>query len=161
MITKIEAYHICEFLDKQFAAPAYLTLFEVRNGPGFRQQKRYADVVIFSMWPSNGLTITGVEIKVGRQDLKYELAHPEKSYAIKKYCDYWWLAHPVIMKVDDIEIPDDWGIMTFDSKGNRKLTKIAPRLQAQQLSRAFIFSFMRSASRRGLDKVERYIRRIR
>ena len=159
--TQITSHHITHFLDKQYAAPAYLTLFEVRNGPGFRRQERYADIVIFSMWPSNGLTVSGVEITVSRQDLKYELEHLEKSIAIKKFCDYWWLAVPVTMKVEDIAVPADWGIMAFDTKGNRHIIKKAPRLQPELLSRAFVFSCMRSAARRGLDKVEGYIRNIR
>lgn len=160
MIDTIDAGHITKVLDNKFAAPAYLTMFEVRSVTGFTINERYADAVIFSMWPSNGLTITGCEIKISRQDLKRELEHPEKSEAIKKYCDYWWLCVPVHMKTEDMDIPTDWGVMAFTKQSfsvRQKPTKLTP----EPLTTSFLFSCMRSANRRGLDKVAGFIRSIR
>jgi len=162
MIDTITAYDIQEVLERKFPPPAYLTIFEVRSRSGFayRGRLRSADAVIFSMWESKGLTVSGCEIKVSRQDLKKELETPEKSAAIKKYCDYWWLCVPSSMKIDDFDMPKDWGIMTFD-KHKSYIKKRAPKLQAEPFTRSFMFSCMRSVSRVLVDRVMTYCREIR
>ena len=50
------------------------------------------DAVIMSLWPSRGLELHGVEIKVSRADWKREAADPAKAEAIAAYCDAGELA---------------------------------------------------------------------
>ena len=160
MINPIDAGQIRSVIESSFQPPEYMTLFEVRSQTGFGLRERYADAIIFSMWPSNGLSITGIEIKVSRSDLKHELEQPEKSEMIKRYCDYWWLCLPDYFGYDDFDIPEDWGVMTF-SRARRFVKRKPPRLKPIPLSKSFIFACMRAANRSGIDKIERFIRSIR
>ena len=161
MINPIDSNDIRNIIEKKYKPPAYLTLFEVRSVTGFSIRERYADVIVFSMWPSNGLTITGIEIKVTRQDLLHEIKRPEKSRAIKRFCDYWWLCTPLTLRTDGLEIPEDWGVMKFSKQKIVEVKRKAPKLEAEPMTKSFLFSCMRSANRSSIDKVERYIREIR
>ena len=59
------------------------------------------------MWPSRGLYIAGVEIKVSRADWLKERKDPGKSVSIQRFCKYWYVAAPAgIVPVADDE--DDW-----------------------------------------------------
>lgn len=90
---------------------AHKLFFEVKRSTGYIKPERFADALAVSLFPSNGITLTGFEIKASRNDLLSELRDLSKSDAIKQFCDYW------ILIVTDLEIlkgkikvPDDWGI---------------------------------------------------
>lgn len=95
-----------------FPSPAYSRISHVRNGTGYSQRAkvRTADGLIFSTYPSRGLWMAGVEIKVSRSDWKKELADPSKADEIGKYCSRWFVAAPAgIVPVG--ELPDAWGLI--------------------------------------------------
>ena len=118
-----------------FAAPHFAYLTQVRNGTGFsRKTARTADAVAMGTWPSRGIHLHGIEIKVDLQDFKREIANPEKAEDIAKYCHFWWLA-VTHEKVAPIEmVPANWGLLVVSEDGTKmrvakdaaKLTPIPP-----------------------------------
>lgn len=122
-------------LRKHFCGPHFAFLTQVRNGTGFsRKTARTADAVAMGTWPSRGVHLHGIEIKVDLQDFKREVANPEKAEDIAKYCHFWWLA-VTHEKVAPMEmIPANWGLLVVSEDGTKmrvakeavKLTPIAP-----------------------------------
>ncbi|HEX9973153.1 MAG TPA: hypothetical protein VGD14_13865, partial [bacterium] len=61
-------------LKAKYPPPQYATLFEVRNQTGYGNGTiRYADAIVFDLYPSSGMHMSGFEFKVSRQDLINEL----------------------------------------------------------------------------------------
>ena len=137
-------------LRKRYCAPEWAIMFEVADVTG-ANQRRYADAVAMSLWPSRGLKLHGFEIKVSRSDWLRELRSPEKSVPVQSYCDYWWLVAPDgVLKPG--ELPATWGYIRATAK---TLTpeKEAPALEdAKSVDRGFVASMLRRAS--GADEAE-------
>jgi hypothetical protein len=135
----------------RFAAPACAWLFEVRDGTGYsgRTQGRYADALVCSLWPSRGIWLGGIEVKVSRSDWLKELADPTKSAAVQRYCDYWWIASPEGVVLPG-EVPEQWGQIVVHpdaSKTKRVIeTRVAPKLSREAWSPEFLASVLRSVS---------------
>ncbi len=128
-----------------FREPAHVWLYEVRSETGFRSRvQRYADALVCSVWPSRGLWIAGVEMKVSRSDWVRELNNPEKSVALQRCCDFWWVAAPVGV-VQLSELPETWGLYEIDGK-KVKQTKAAPKLTPEPLHIDFLLSVLRNAA---------------
>jgi len=89
----------------------YKLFYEVKRSSGYIKPERFADAVAVSLFPSNGISLTGYEFKSSRADLLNDLRDLSKSEAIKQFCDYWILivTDEEILK-GKIQIPDDWGI---------------------------------------------------
>ncbi len=66
-MTKVTAAAIKAALRRSYSEPEWAILFEVGDATGARHT-RFADAVVMSLWPSRGLTVTGMEIKVSRSD---------------------------------------------------------------------------------------------
>jgi len=130
-----------------FREPAHAFLYEVRNGTGYsRKVTRSADAIVVSCWPSRGIWIAGIEVKVSRQDWKNELDQPEKAAEILKWCDFWWVAAPAGV-VELAEVPQTWG--AFEAPGPRgsvKMLREAPRLTPEPWDRLFVASMLRNAA---------------
>jgi hypothetical protein len=118
---------------------------EVQNGAGTRREHRSADCVAMGLWPSRGLHLSGIEIKVSRSDWQNELRRPSKAEAIAKYCDFWWLAFGDAAIVRDGELPENWGLMVM-GRGHIKVVKRAPKLEPEPLDRGFIAALLRRAA---------------
>lgn len=118
-------------------------LYEVRNGTGFSRSKtRTADALVFSCWPSRGLWLAGVEVKVDRGDWLRELDDPHKAEGIQPFCNYWWVAAPVdIVRVE--EVPKAWGYYEVGGKSVR-CVKDAPKLEAKPLDVPMLASLFRN-----------------
>ncbi len=95
-------------LARRFAAPAYGILFEVPDATG-GQHSRIADAIAMSLWPSRGLELNGIEIKVSRSDWRHELERPAKAEVWHRRCDRWWLATPTGVVTSEAEVPATWG----------------------------------------------------
>ena len=93
--------------------------FEVKRSSGYTKPERFADAVAVSLFPSNGIGLTGYEFKSSRADLLNELRDLSKSEAVKQFCDYWILivTNHNILK-GKIQIPDDWGIWYVETNPN-------------------------------------------
>lgn len=118
----------------------YSVIGQVRNATGFKAT-RTADALIFCHWPSRGISISGVEIKVARADWLRELSEPSKAEEIAQYCDYWYVAAPP--KVANIdELPENWGLMVT-LKNKVKIIKKAKKLEPLPLTSTFVSSIMK------------------
>jgi hypothetical protein len=110
-----------------FPSPAHVRLAGVRNGTGFaRKRVRTIDALVFSTYPSRGLWMGGVEIKVSRSDWKKELSEPDKAAEIQQYCHRWFVAAPVGI-IPTNEVPDNWGHIEVTAT-SAKIVKAAPAL---------------------------------
>jgi hypothetical protein len=135
----------------RFAAPEWALFTEVRSAAGF-DARRTADAVAMNQWPSRGLEIHGVEVKVSRSDWLRELKDPEKSAAVQKYCDRWWVAVSEAAIVKDGELPPTWGLLVL--RGDKLVQKVeAPKLEAQPLTRTFVASLLRNAAEQAADLI--------
>lgn len=83
------ADEVMDALKTRYPTNGYVLLQNVANRVG--GPNRYADAIVMSLIQSRGLIIYGFEIKVSRQDWKYELKHPEKADKIWRMCDGWYL----------------------------------------------------------------------
>lgn len=140
---KFRATDIRAAMMKQWAAPEWAIMLEVGEGTG-ANSGRYADAVMMSLWPSRGLELHGVEIKVSRSDWKREAADPSKAEAIAKYCDRWWIHTPPGIVADLSELPPSWGLREFDGK-RWKTKREAEKTEALPVSRAFLAAMLRRA----------------
>ncbi len=137
------AQQVRQALRKRYQAPAFALFEEVGNATGFGCS-RHADAVAVSLWPSRGLTIQGIEIKVSRSDWKHELSDPAKADAIQQYCDHWWLAVGDGTIVQAGELPETWGLLVFRG-GKMVCEKEAPKLEPKALDRNFVAALLRRA----------------
>lgn len=142
-LLKMKSSEIREAMSKKWCAPEYATMWEVAEGTG-AAGGRYADAVIMSLWPSRGLELHGVEIKVSRSDWKREAADPRKAEAIGKYCDRWYVHTPKGLVVDLSEVPPAWGLREYD--GSRWVTvREAEKTEAAAMTRPFLAAMLRRA----------------
>jgi hypothetical protein len=130
-------------LKLRFAAPEWALMFEVANGTG-SHIRRYADAVAMNLFPSRGLELHGVEIKVSRGDWQRELKNPAKAETIFQYCDRWWIAAPEGI-VAQAELPPTWGLLELKGDKLRQIIA-APRLEPKPLTRPFIAAMMRRSA---------------
>lgn len=137
----VTADHIRAAMLQRYPAQEYALLFEVADGTG-AAARRYADAVIMSLWPSRGLEIHGVEIKVSRSDYKREARDPTKAEAVAKYCDKWSVFTTPGVVTDIDTLPPAWGLTEFDGK-TWKVVRAASVTPAEPLSRTFVASMLR------------------
>lgn len=140
---KVTSAHVRAALRFRYPAASHALMFEVGNGTG-HATSRHADAVAMGLWPSRGLEVEGIEIKVSRQDWLNELKQPEKAEAVAKFCDRWWIAAPKGLVKPD-ELPRTWGLLELDGDTLRQKVA-APKLEAVQLTRTFLAAMLRRAS---------------
>jgi hypothetical protein len=137
-----------------FPSPAFTRLPQVRNGTGFsRRKSRTADALIVSTYPSRGLYLAGVEIKVSKSDWRKELADPDKQSEIGKYCREWYVAAPAGV-IPHAEVPATWGIVECDSRG-ANITRAAKPVDFVSPDMLLICSILRAAESVHVDYVHR------
>lgn len=125
-------------------APEYAIMWEVGDATGARHT-RFADAVIMSLWPSRGLELHGVEIKISRSDWRREAADPKKAEAIAKYCDRWYV-HTAPGVIQDLaEVPPGWGLREFDGKKWRTVREAARNPEPEPINRTFLAALLRRA----------------
>lgn len=143
-MVKINSLQILDALKAgPFREPAHSWLYEVRNRTGYGSE-RYADGIVVSVWPSRGIWVAGVEVKVSRSDWQREIDNPPKAAEIQKYCDYWWIAVPDGI-INASEIPETWGCIVVNGKKATTL-KQAPKLEPEPLSKTFMASVLRNVA---------------
>lgn len=128
-------------LRRLYAQPEWALLFEVGDATGARHT-RFADALAMSLWPSRGLSLTGMEIKVSRSDWHRERAKPEKAETIAAFCDYWQLVTGPKVVLDESEIPPAWGWIEYN--GERFVTRRSPTAtDAKPITRQFLAALLR------------------
>lgn len=131
-------------LNLKFPPREYALLAQVRNCTGFSRQIRTADALVMSLWPSRGLELSGVEIKIERRDWLREKDDPEKADAIGKYCDRWWIVTPPGI-VEVVELPPAWGLMEWDEEKKKwKVRQAAGLITPKPFTRDFLASILRN-----------------
>lgn len=140
---RLTASDIRVAMSKRWATAEYAIMWEVANATG-ASARRYADAVIMSLWPSRGLELHGVEIKISRADWKREAADPAKAEAVAGFCDRWWIHTPPGI-VDDLSaLPPAWGLREYDG---RQWTTIreAAKNDPRPIDRPFLAALLRRA----------------
>lgn len=143
MKKKVTTADIKIALRRLYTQPEWALLFEVGDATGARHS-RFADALAMSLWPSRGLSLTGMEIKVSRSDWHRERQQPQKAETIAAYCDYWTLVTAPKVVLDMTEIPPAWGWMEYD--GQRFTTHKNPeKTEAKEIGRTFLAALLRRA----------------
>ena len=142
---------IREALRFRYRAAGYLLFEEVKRSSGFMKPERYADAIAISTFPSNGITLTGFEIKTLRADLLSEFKDLSKSEALKQFCDYWVLIvnDSKILK-GKIQPPDDWGIWEYydnEGAGGFIIKRKPKQLYPKPPDRYFLASLLNNSPR--------------
>ena len=146
-MTEAEILHA---LKKKFPENEYAVLPQVRNGTGFERRARTADAMVMCLWPSRGLELQGIEIKVSRSDWLREMKAPQKAEDIFAYCDRWWLVVSSTDIIKDGELPSTWGLMVMGEKGIR-VKSPAPKLDAKPMDRLMLAAMLRKAQEHSTD----------
>lgn len=133
----------------------YSVLFEVRNGTAWRAN-RSVDAVVMSLWPSLGMHLSGMEIKVNRYDWRREVENPEKASEVFDYFDKWYLVAPAdVAKFE--ELPEPWGWLVPENGRLREVRPAAINPNVKPPSRHFLAAIMRNQVRVGEAPMNRAI----
>lgn len=125
---------------------------EVGDTVGFRSSPRRMDLLALGCWPSRGLFVHSIEVKVSKGDLARELREPAKAEAIARYCDQMWIAAP--KGVADVDaLPLNWGLYEVSAKGV-SVAKQAKPLDALPLDRGFLMAVIRACMKRNSEESE-------
>ena len=135
-------------LRDSYPVDQYALLWEVGNGTGSRQS-RWADAVAMGLWPSRGLLVEGIEIKVHRHDWLRELKNPAKADEIARYCDLWWIVCTEgVVSID--ELPPGWGAKVLNAKGKLQVVQKPVRNEnVKPLDRSFVAAMLRRQAEAG------------
>lgn len=134
-------------LREHFPAPEYALLPQVRNSTGFSSTVRTADALVMGLWPSRGIYLHGIEVKVRRNDWVREKRNPAKADEIAKFCDFWWIAAGSEDIVLDGELPEDWGLLVPNASGKLRVAKSpVRRAEPVAISREFLAAVMRKTT---------------
>lgn len=150
-------------LEKRFSdSRQYAVATEVSNGTG-SQITRRLDVVVVNCYESHGQCIEGIEIKVSKADLRYELRNPEKHECFYPDLDFFSLAttKEALEGLFD-ELPKKWGVYVVDGNGKVRSRRNALALHEEKrptVSRAFNASILRAMA--GRSDGDAYIHKIR
>ncbi len=142
--TPITAADIRAAIRRAYPENEYALGWEVAAATG-HNARRHLDCVCMSLWPSRGLTLHGLEIKVSRADWRRELKEPAKAEELARYLDLFSIVAPAgVVPVD--ELPPAWGLIEL--KGERLVTaKAAKPTEAEPVNRPFLAAMMRAAAR--------------
>lgn len=141
---------VADYVEKLFPSPAFAYLRQLRNGTGFKRKTvRTADAFAVSCYPSRGLYFVGIEIKVSVADWRKELATPEKSEDLQRFCRHWYVAAPVGV-VNVGEVPDAWGLI--ECNRSAKITKPAPPLNPVPPDMLLICSLLRNVAETSVNR---------
>lgn len=136
------ASEICEALRGVFPSPEWLLGFEVRNAAGF-DANRAIDAQAINTWPSRGMEIVAIEIKVSRGDLARELAAPQKIEEGAAYADRIAIAAPKGL-IKPAELPKGWGLIEVNGDGKGRWKDKGERKPAKPIDRAALVTMARS-----------------
>lgn len=160
-VPKMTASLVKAVLRMHYAAPNYAVLEEVRNATGLLKKRyglkpRYADLIAMGLYPSEGLEISGFEVKVSRADWLSEISDEKKAVAVKQFCDRWYLVTHSDKVVKAGELPADWGWLVAEKTEKGYVLReivAAPKLNAMPITRAFLASLMRNATTSNPDYI--------
>lgn len=145
---------ILAFSERYADASGYAVVSQVRNGTGFTRSPRTADALMFSLWPSRGITITGIEYKRTRSDFQREIKDGLKAEDIAAYCHHWAILAPVDL-INPSELPPLWGLYTVNQTGRiHTAKKPPPQEQVKALDYIFVAAIVRATLRHQTNDAE-------
>jgi len=127
-----------------FPPPAFIVLPGVRNETGHTAKSRTIDGLVASIYPSRGLWLGAVEIKITKSDWRKEIRDAEKSDAIQKYCKYFYVASPSGV-IPEGEVPETWGQIEVREDG-ATIVRRAPELSPEPITLPMTLSILRRVS---------------
>jgi len=135
----------------RYERKAWACLREVGDATGYAG-KRHVDLVAIGLWPSSGLEIHGVEVKVSKSDWRSEVRDPAKAEeGFRRFCDRWYVAAPQ-GTVATAELPPGWGLLEVHGAKvttTRESDKLSPepigRLQVAAIARRLVEQMAPSA----------------
>jgi hypothetical protein len=101
-----------------------------------------------SLWPSRGIELYGIEVKVSRGDWLTEMKNPAKAEAIARYCNRWYLAVSDASIVLPGELPPPWGLLAL-KRGRIQCVEEAPARTPEPISLEILAAIMRNMSKLG------------
>ena len=132
--------------------PRYVVAVQVNNGAGYAYG-RTLDAIVFDTWPSGGLTLHGLEIKVTKGDLRRELQNTKKYADFSQHLDYFSIVAP--KGVVDLKIlPPKWGLFQPTDDGKLRARRKPLSIHADDrttLSRSMSAAFVRALVSRSLS----------
>lgn len=134
--------------------PRYITAIQVNNGAGFAYN-RTIDAIVFDTWPSGGLQLHGLEIKVTKADLRIELQNTLKFAEFAPHLDLFSIVAPKGI-VDLLLLPSKWGLYVLTDGGNLRARRKPLMLhddegKGKTTSRSVFAAFARSLVVRSLS----------
>lgn len=109
---------------------------------------RHLDVVAVGLWPSRGLEIHGIEVKVSKADLRRELEQPDKAEPVAKYCDRFFVAAPAgVADATMLEaLVPGWGLLDVTKRADRTVVAVklpAAKRKPEPMNRQFVAALLR------------------
>lgn len=141
----MKAADVIAALRASYQPPEWATFTEVRDGTGAHASRR-ADMIAMNLYPSKGLEMRCIEVKVSRADLATELRDPEKAETFAQFCDGFWLATPKGL-ADPGELPTPWGLIEVDGNIARVKKRATPNPSPIPPSKLFMAGLLRAASK--------------
>ncbi len=144
MEEKVTAKNVVDAIYNKYSDPQrYAVLEQVNEGTGYTGFS-WIDVMVLSLWPSDGLLRSAFEVKISRADFLNELKKGSKNQYFKNNCDEFWYAtaKDVVKTID--EIPEGCGWMVLQKNG-LIVKKQAQRKENENIDRSFLASIVRSA----------------
>lgn len=158
-VPKMTAAEVIAALRIHYPEDAWALIEQVGNGTGYAAN-RHIDAIAMGLWPSRGLELHAIEVKVSRGDFRRELAQPEKAEAIASRCDRFWIAAPAGL-IDLWQLSTaapKWGLLEVEERadGRRiRTAKPAEQLEAEPLDRSFLAAILRQAQKASPTKTAR------
>jgi hypothetical protein len=145
MSDKIKSQDVIAALRKRYPSAAWAFLEQVANGTGYAKKYRWADALAMGLWPSRGMELHGIEVKVSRSDWLRELENPVKADEIHKYCHRWYLAVSDEKIVKPGELPPNWGLYVFNKDKMECKQEAFCATKPEPLDLLMVASILRSA----------------
>ena len=120
-----------------------------------RAKARLPSRVVFDTWPSGGLFLHGLEVKISAGDLRRELQDTTKSGDFCEHLDFFSIVAPAgIVKLD--MLPEHWGLYCPMENGTlrakRKPLMLKDGRNPGDIKRPFAAAFCRALVTRSLSK---------
>lgn len=110
-----------------FESPMWVYIREFRAGTGWAESaNRYLDAWAIQSWPSTGMGVVAIEIKVSRSDWQRELGKPRKRDAALRISNRFYFAAPAGL-IHENEVPEECGLIeVLGSMGDAQIKIEAP-----------------------------------
>lgn len=148
---RLDERGVLDLLHVRFCQPEWAMLEQVANKTGWAS--RTLDAVAMSLWPSRGLEVHGIEVKVHRGDWIREKRNPEKADDFFKHFDRFWLVAEADV-VAEGELPPTWGLLVVAPDGKSlQMRTDAPKGAPQELGRKFVAAILRRVDQQYVPSV--------